>query len=372
MMTKVLMIATDWNDGKRDGKLGGVSHYRLQLPKQHLEQHGYEVDVYGKEFSDKVLEGGASTPTEIMQAYQSFVAHYDIVISKVVDNKIAAMALRRACHEAGVPLVVDIDDNFMEIRPDQPAYTKGYHPGGEKRAIAAAFVSVADALFCSTQPLADYLRKMLHEQWKVDIPIFVLPNSFDITEWKPHTKIDNVIGWAGSITHDADIAIALPALMNAIKDRPEYRIEFVGGFHREGFEDRFTGLPKWFTDKIDFVHGTRGYDGYPELMSERTWKLGIAPLVSDEFNAARSQIKWCEYALAGIPCVASDWHPYEQIKHGVTGFLTKDNNWITTIETALESDLDTITKNAQAYIKEYMDINMTGKLWDQAIQDIVV
>jgi hypothetical protein len=53
-----------------------------------------------------------------------------------------------------------------------------------------------------------------------------------------------------------------------------------------------------------------------------TWDFALAPLVANEFNEAKSAIKFLEYAALGVPGIFSDVGEYSStIEHGETGLL---------------------------------------------------
>ena len=372
MTRKVLMIATDWNDGTRHGRLGGVTYYRLQVPKRYLESLGYEVDLFGKDFAQHVYKDvrNKNDVEELKSAYRDFIFQYDLVISKVIDNKIAGALLIESCKRTKTPLVIDIDDNFLAVTADQPAYRKGYAPGGEPRANACAFVSMADAIFASTQPLADYYTNFITSRWGSCPPAFVLENSYCAEDWKDKTKTNKVIGWAGSITHDQDLRMVLPALYNILKKYDDYTVELVGGFTKDNFKDKYNP-PTWFWDRVKFQNGTLGWDGYTDLLANLDWRLGLAPIIDNDFNQSKSHIKWQEYALVGIPCVASDVYPYKKkIKHGKTGFLARSDEWYEKMDEALQSELDTIVNETKLAVDD-LEISKQGQKWEKAIDSVV-
>lgn len=369
------MIATDWNNPGRDGKLGGVTYYRLQMPKKYLEQMGYKVDLYGKDFGDNFegLEG-----QELMEKYREFVSQYDVVISKVVDNQMAAAALIGSCQATETPLVVDIDDNFLEVLNTQPAFDLGYDKGGDARATAGAFVSRADALFCSTQPLAKYFQQWIQTNWGEDKPAYILPNCAEPSTWYKAKQGGDVIGWQGSITHNQDLKAIVPDLVKIAEKYPKVEFEFLGGFNSDSAVEVFKEAPDWFFKRLRFVSGTLGFEGFPELMGERNWLLGICPLVDCEFNRSKSHIKWLEYSLIGFPTVASRVYPYcEQIQgtqtivDGNTGLLADD--WFETLDWCLQNKqkLKTIKKNAGEFVENNWHYKDHIYKWDEAIQNVI-
>lgn len=382
---KVLMIATDWNEKGRNGKPGGVTHYRLHNPAKYLRQCGYEVDILGKDFQKKLIRNVSPetiTIEDLMANYREFLKPYDVVITKVIDNPHACGALIAACKETETPLVIDMDDNFLEVTEDQPAYHRGYNAngeeGGHKRAIAAAFVSRADTLFCSTKPLADYMCSFLKTNWDVDVPAYVLPNTMDLDFWKPAKHKSDTIGWQGSVTHIMDIAQVIPAMVQLAEEDPNVNYEFIGGFHPDNFKETYPDVPDWFIDRISFIPGSASIEDFPEMLAKREWKLAIAPIVDNDFNRSKSHIKWMEYSVAGLPTLASAVYPYKEDIHGVktiqegkTGYLTDNDNWYERLKEVYYADTKEVAQNAKQYVENNWKWQDHGHLWHEAIQDVI-
>lgn len=370
-MINALFISTDWNDGGRDGKYGGVTEYRLKLPAEELRKKGHTVTLKGKDLGDEIYQGKQpKSAKEMKEMWRDYIIQFDVVVSKVIDNPIAAGLLIETCKITKTPLVVDLDDNFLAVTPDQPAYLKGYGEGGEARGYAMAFVSMADAIFCSTQPLADYFKEYIFKKWGEFPTTYVLPNSVR-DDWPKQKKTEKSIGWAGSITHKDDIRMALPGIIDAFRELPEeYRMSFLGGFTKKDFQKEFN-TPSWFIKRCDFHPGTSGYEGYKELLAKQEWGLALAPIVDNDFNRSRSNIKWIEYTMVGIPTVASLVYPYQQsITHSTDGWLCKEEEWKDTILTAIEASEGMVDEAKKTVLEKY-NIEKNVQLWEDAINAVV-
>ena len=67
-------------------------------------------------------------------------------------------------------------------------------------------LSAADVVTTTTETLAAYLRRSIRN-------VVVVPNSVDPEEWTVQPRNDGVrVGWTGSPTHFADLAVALDAI----------------------------------------------------------------------------------------------------------------------------------------------------------------
>ena len=150
-----------------------------------------------------------------------------------------------------------------------------------------------------------------------------------------------VIGYfSGSITHNADIEMILPALQSVMKKYPQVRLLTVGELEipveLAAYSDRIKHAP--FVD----------WKELPKLIS--TVDINIAPLEDSIFNAAKSENKWMEAALVKVPTIASNIGAFQiAIKDRETGLLCNDcTEWIQAMGELIEdpSMRERIAENA--------------------------
>lgn len=376
---KICYITTDWatsDHRKETGEYGGVGYYRAYKPAEELRKIGYEVDVFGKDFAGQIKNAGVD---DLMDAYKDFLGNYDMVILKQIDSP-NAPRLIGACKELKIPIVMDIDDNIMEVSDDNPAAQQEYGEGGIKKAYAMSAMSICDAVFTSTLPLKEYYQGYMKKVFGVDMPMFVLPNCCVPSEWSIYleNKENIVIGWHGSVTHDEDLKLALPAIRDILKKRKDVKLELVGGIRPESQKELFAG---WGDElkQVELLLGTPSWEGFPELIASRNWDIGIAPLTDNEFNRGKSHIKWMEYTLCGVPVVASRVYPYFMPIHGVetivdrnTGMLASNRKeWKAKLLELIEDEdkRQEISENALKQMSK-LTYKENIHLWDNAIKQI--
>lgn len=375
---KVLFLSTDSSNNdyrKKHNKAGGISQYRLLNPMKALTN--IECDYVGSDFND------GSDGIEMALWYKKRFEGYDMVISKIIDNPVAASGVRFMTEHLGIPLVVDIDDNIWEVKEDNPAYEE-YQKGAPKLGFASSYVSLADAVFTSTQPLADYIKERFHNTKYGSDKIFVLPNCLDITQFdfpKAETDSDKiVIGWQGSITHQEDLKMVMPAIMKLMKEYPNMYLELVGGITEKQLPILFKGMTENMINRISCKGGTLAYDTFPELLSKQKWDIAIAPITDDLFNQSKSHIKWMEYAMMQIPCVASNVYPYREPIQGTevivnesTGILAKKNEWYDKLKDLIENKRkrEIIGQNAYNFVTSNWDIYKHSFKWEEAIDKVL-
>jgi glycosyltransferase involved in cell wall biosynthesis/GT2 family glycosyltransferase len=158
------------------------------------------------------------------------------------------------------------------------------------------------------------------------------------------------IGYAsGSRTHQRDFAIAAPAVANVLRERPECRLVLFRDA-RSGRElldlgefPEFTGLE----EQVEWRDAT-SLTRLPEELAR--FDVNIAPLeVGNVYCEAKSELKYFEAALVGVPTVASPTQPFRgAIVDGVTGYLADDStSWERTLD-ALVADAGLRARIGQA------------------------
>lgn len=374
---KILFIGTDWSQNeyrKINNKPGAISTYRLIYPMRYLP---YDIDYLGSDFGDKINGKDKGT------AFYDLFSQYDLVVSKITDNATAVSDISFITKYLEIPLIVDIDDNIWEIKEDQPAY-KIYYKGGPTLGFASTYVSNATAVFCSTKPLADYIQNRMKDLYNEDKPVYVLPNCTDPIDWKfKKAKLDDskiVIGWQGSTTHHEDLKIAMPAISKLMIEYPNLYLELLGGVSDEMVADLFKGVDESVLDRVQTKGGVPAFDTFPHLMSEQAWDIAIAPITDEPFNHSKSHIKWMEYAMYEIPCIASNVYPYRESIQGTdvivnreTGILSKDNEWYDNLKLLIDNkDLRLqIGKNAKEYVTKEWHIKKHIYKWKDVIDTLL-
>jgi hypothetical protein len=130
------------------------------------------------------------------------------------------------------------------------------------------------------------------------------------------------IGYAaGSRTHQRDLALAVPALVQVLSENPSARLVL---FRRAVELEEFPEL-KRLEDQIEW----RELVPVENLPLEYArFDINLAPVeVGNRFCEAKSELKFFEAALVGVPTIASPTQPFvDAIRHGETGFLANSNH----------------------------------------------
>ena len=163
----------------------------------------------------------------------------------------------------------------------------------------------------STRTLANRFREDSHA-------IRVVPNRVDPKDWEgfqvnPERKDDPHLRvlYGGASGHFGDMDVAREGLEAMLRKQPvPWRLICFGA------------VPAWIHEvklempgKVVVLPWTPFRD-YPQMIAWGGFDLAVAPLAEHEFNEAKSNIKWLEAGIQGIPFLCSKVGPYAEIPEG--------------------------------------------------------
>ncbi|MFJ3382290.1 hypothetical protein ACIPJ2_17975 [Curtobacterium sp. NPDC090217] len=263
-------------------------------------------------------------------------------------------AFARAARE-GTRVVAEVDDDFFSQEARARLARSEYDPA--RLASVDALVRGADAVVVSTDRLATVLAAE-------GIASVVVPNAVQPGMWGDRPAVPDPEGprrvlYMGSVTHSEDLDLLRPAFDGFTDDdgRP-VRIEVVG-ITADGHD--------WF-DRLALPHGATHYPEFVAFLRANAtrWSAGVAPLTGDRFNDAKSDLKFLEYSMLGLPFVGSNRPSYAGVDaHG--GLLAGDapDAWRTALLTAFRES-DERVRTAQAYVRAERSIG-AEPVWRDAL-----
>lgn len=240
----------------------------------------------------------------------------------------------------GVPLVYDVDDlvfdpsmaEQIDVYRRMSAQDQSEYVGG-MRAISRALLS-AQYTTTSTSFLANYLENYSRmNAWVV--PFGVNDRQIEIAEAveKPNGG-PRFIGYlSGTRTHQKDFSEAADAVARILREYDDVYLKLVGYLDTE---ELLPGLEHKI-HRVEFM-------GWEDLVLETaSLYMNLAPFEANSpFCHAKSQLKFVEAALCGVPTVASPMPSFaESINHGVSGVLASTSSqWYRAMKSLLDdSDL---------------------------------
>ncbi len=308
--------------------------------------------------------------------------------------------LADSVHRAGARLIYSIDDNL----PALVAESKDWRPTGEQLRVLDFLLRQADGILVATPAL--------REQFQNYNPhIVVVPNALDerlirsgrddqgvisgaasgrksmvrvkallrralnitLPGW-PALPRRIVVGYMGTHTHDDDLLMVLPALLE-IQRRHQDRVKFqmVGVLAHQETLKRLEGLP------VELVAPPPGGWDYlrfmPWFTGQLRWDIAIAPLRDTTFSRCKSDIKHLDYAASGAVGIYSRVPAYAAtVRHRETGWLA-DNEpdaWVEALQALLtDAPLRTqIAANASRYLYAERVLARCASNWLDALNTL--
>lgn len=286
---------------------------------------------------------------------QDDVGWADVVWSQRFLVAEAGLAAKRG----GKKLIFDIDDYVHDI----PHYNCGYtHIRDEGHVeIVEQTMAVADLVTFSTRELARMYadrcprshvcrNAMVPEHGTVDGPLAKARGKF-------------VIGWGGSTSHKGDLAIVGHVLTDILEEHPQACLVQLGavGEHLPVI-DR---LPRERVAQLYWMKAPHRLSNYVSLCD-----VVLAPLADNAFNRCKSNVKYLETAIVGVPLIASDIEPYRDT---LATLCRTSDDWRAAIADAIQRprDLEVKGKISALDARERFGIDALLPEWRAAIDTVL-
>jgi glycosyltransferase involved in cell wall biosynthesis len=285
-------------------------------------------------------------------------------------NAELASALLDRVHRADALMLYAIDDNLLHLRHDR----RFWNYSEDQLAAVELFLRQADGVLVTTDVLRDQLAAY-------NTNVVVVPNMLDdrlITRASP-TLVGGsshpvVIGYMGTLTHDDDLLMILPALEAVAARHPEDIVfEIIGGIQDAGLQSELS------TMGFRALQPEPGEDNYPLFMlwfgRYAQWDIGLAPLRASAFSEAKSDIKFLDYSAVGAATVCSDVPAYSTVRHGETGLCVE--NTVSAWESALERLVTQpalrtrLAINAWWYLLSERTVAVAASIWLSALECLI-
>lgn len=309
-------------------KAGTTFEYRV-LQKQE------QLSIYG------IPSLARQDLTHRDQLFREAAAHDFLYLYRVAYSPLMEDLIEQVRGQ-GIPVVFDVDDLVFEpelvhrVDPVQAMTHEEaalYYEGvwRYRRTLLAS-----DAVVTSTEYLADRARALGKRAFVHcnGLSVWMIEEAERLVQQRMAQKQRDkvVIGYgSGTATHRKDLAEAAGPLAEVMARHPNVELHIVGALHH----DDPLPLPdelKPFADRIRHFPAVPWRDW---LKVQISFDINIAPLeAGNPYCEAKSEIKYIEAAIVGVPTVASRTRAFEHaIRDGETGFLAGDpDEWVTRLE----------------------------------------
>jgi len=306
------------------------SNYRAIHPLTELARRGNLIATYTEE--------AELTPGD--DELQTILDDFDVAfIGRYIQPE--AVQLARRLSAAGMAVVWDNDDDVVRA---------------ERRAGFDGMAEVVDVITTTNEALAERYREY-GARTVIAIPNFLTRASLT-TPRRRHEG--TVLGYAGWIDHQDDWdRLGLRDTVEDLLDvHPDLRVESVGPIDLRLPADRYHS------------YGALAFDQLPQAIAG--FDVAIAPLVEKPGNDTRSDIKLKEYAIAGVPWLASDYGPYVGYGEEQGGRLVPDDGWFDALHELLcdGKAQRKLAKRGQKWAKDHT-LEANARLWVEALETAI-
>jgi glycosyltransferase involved in cell wall biosynthesis len=344
----------------------GIGYYRMVLPMWEAEKNG-EINLRVKTFTwgEHGSETPEPSPSPTLEELAENCKWADVVywarndIPAYIANMGGIREWLWNTYKLRPAMIMDIDDNIFATRPYNPGY-RSYFPNSPHKTWNIKSVENFDAITVST--------KNLSEVYTGYNPfIGVCPNSMPVEERDKVLKNKKIrypkkdgeirIGWSGSASHWENLKHIEQPVIDILKKYPQTTF-YITGLFGDLFQDPA------IKDRVVSVSWSQLKD-WVKTNVEMDLDIALAPLVDNDFNRAKSNLRILEYATAKYPVIASPVEPYKSFTSKEVMFATEKEEWFNAMEKLIKKPELRLKLSTSLYkrLKSFYNINRNYKLW---------
>lgn len=343
-------------------KQSQVDIWRLGSPMQELAKHvDWTIDhqptyiVGFEKYTDKT----EFTEEEMEKAFEHLTS-YDIVFSSYHPDPTAYAMLKVARDRANTQFIMDCDDDMFAINEDNPVWMKI----GDKHVYQMQrMIADNDWITTTNEALAQRFRDRRPD--KPADSVIVMPNY--ISDAYQHPTFNNepnvVIGYCGGASHYADLhnTGVLDAIQKLMHENKQVRFKCAGMVVD-------TYIPK---GRFEFEPGKKGMAYHKEVFPKLKFDIAVAPILDNQFNLGKSDIKWQEMTRAGAAVVASDIGPYKN--HKAVLVDNTMNAWYWALKELVDDVVQRkqLVRDAQAELRKNYRIEDHWQIYKELFERVV-
>jgi glycosyltransferase involved in cell wall biosynthesis len=325
-------------------RTSGVDFARVIQPMQHLNGWTNGEVKFKTTIFDPIKNKNLNW-IEVVNKYDMIFFNYTLS-----DWSFAAMGAM--ARKAGVPMVMDLDDNLWNVASDNVAY-EVLKPGGQGVKVLTAITKEVDYVTVTNQ----YLKNVvIHNTGKAHDRVKVFDNYINLDLYKYPLEFKDTaeitLTHFGSSTHFVDLQnkAFMTGVDRVMKDYPNVNFLTVGSFipamrYKWGqrYQNEFghVDIYKWVSDR------------FSDVMAKTD--ICVVPLEENVYTRAKSAIKFLEMSSAVKPGVWQDIRQYQEAVVPGTGLLARtDTNWYAEIKKLIDDKefRKQMGQNAYNHIKD--------------------
>ena len=246
-----------------------------------------------------------------------------LVLTMTLD--VEALRLMRQRRLLGRPTVVELNDYLPDVQSWNPAAATWQDSRG--KALFQALLQACDGCQFSSEGLAERLADQTRRSAVFVNHLSAIPPPRPLAQVDPGSPV--TIGWGGSIGHRDDLRSIAPALLDWLPRHPQVRLALMTD---PLLAEPFEGLPagQWQ------LHRPGSLQDYLHWL--QTLDIGVAPLLPSDYNACRSDVKFLEYAAAGVVPVLQNHGPYRYLaEQGVAPAFSSPEELVQILEQLVQN-----------------------------------
>ncbi|MBE0686785.1 MAG: glycosyltransferase, partial [Anaerolineaceae bacterium] len=325
------------------------AYLRVRGPMHHLGISVIEGKENGEVFPDRVSQGDLVV---IQRDFARDFRNYEKIVQQ-------ARLLNK-------PIIYDLDDLLFQLPDNHPDKQSQYYT--ESLLPIMQSLTDADCVTVTTPNLKEQIQPFNNK-------VVILPNYFDDSLWKlkppllePKLNKPIIIGYMGTESHEEDIVLISPVLVELLnKYTNEIEIHFWGAKPPNQLLE-FVSV-KWYPSL------TYNYMDFSNFFQKQKADIFVAPLIDNQFNRAKSPLKFFEYAALGAPTVFSHIDPFVNVitnKHNGLLAMNQDE-WYDHLVQLIENNeiREKIALNSQESIVENWLLSKNANQWRLIYENIL-
>lgn len=323
-MVKILALCPNFNDA--------TSFYRGAWPLSKIARKGFDI-FFQKSGKDQSLGWAELSMFDVLFIQRPYT-----------DWNLELMEVAKEC---GLKVWIDYDDDLFNLEVHNPAF-KTYSNPKVKETISK-ILNLADVVTASTAQL-----KTILEFANKNIHVIRNATDFDLLaniQIKETQKLDRLIFWRGSKTHDNDLFEYAGSLGRISKKYEDVKFIFLG--------NPWMGLINYISQKQFIVLPPITLPKYFSFIKTLRPTISVVPLADTIFNRSKSNIGWQEATIAGSACMVPKWPEWDV--HGAVTY-TGPNEFFEQLDHLLGSPKLCETRADQSYVTMERDFNLKNAI----------